>query len=141
MIGNLKEQSKIMVLISDFSSVAESLENILRGDNPQTMREKEILRTTGDLFRHIDWGSEDYCSPNSNPRLVVLATELRPLFYEHMKSLGIYLGDRRYFEGVYNLLNSSGQENSFDSERLGKTIELFRSVTKSLRCKLSPGNI
>lgn len=136
LIGELDEISETFVQGSNLQFAAESLDKMLSGEKLDT-RQIEILRWAGILWGQMEWNSKHF---NAEPivrkygNLAVVATSLRPLFYQKVEQLNIPL-TKDYSERVYQALRffDVGQ---LPKGELSRIRQLLYGLGKELHQKL-----
>jgi len=145
MVENLDEEAKIFRLASDFSCVSGALKKISRGEYCSINdTEREKMGEAGELFRHLDWYPQFHGLPEAkrDPKFIILATELRPLFNPvFLWEADLSFDDRKYVEAVYDLFKSAGQRVDLSTRRIADISRIFDHVADSLRSRLPRGNI
>lgn len=127
---DLQKQAELISISHKLDSVAEGLLKIIN-ETSLNDEEKEDFEWVGNLVGQIDEKSKHY---EKYPELSVLATELRPEFYE--KPIGGYLNK------VYTTLKSKGENIPLSKRELNQSYTDFLVISsKILRASFPQGNI
>lgn len=134
----LQDLAKLFEASSRFQTVASELLKII--NNPElTCDESKTFDWVANLLGQIDWDSEPY-KQETFTGLTVLATELRPLFYQSLVRLDINSG-RFFLDRVYDALKTYGKNCQLSANELNQAQQLFQCMATDILVQFSHPNI
>jgi hypothetical protein len=131
---DMQVRSELFLHHQKLRTVSDGLSKLINGRH-LTAFERNIFDYMGNLFGQIDWKSEHY-EKNEHPELSVIATRLRPFFYEAVGDR--FFQNSKYLEGIYKTLKSGGEEKVLSQEELYKTQQIFELMIKNISLQAQP---
>ena len=136
--GNLQDEAELFSASVRLQSVAIGLNKIIDGQQIEG-REQENFEWAGNLVGQMDWNSKHY-HQREHPELCVMATRLRPRFYDALLRLRIPF-DAKFSEGLYDTLKSYGKKVQLGTEKLRQAHQVVQSMATDTLTELqyAPG--
>lgn len=117
---NLGKDMESLSISTKLQSIATGLQKIIN-HQPIKKDDKEKFEWGANLLGQIDWESKHY---GKHPELSVIATELRPEFYD--------IFNTEYLERIYQTLKSQGKKVLLSKEELMKTYKGFALIATNV---------
>jgi hypothetical protein len=130
---DLREEAGLFVASSRLQSVADGLKKIIDGWQIE-LSETGNFDWVRDLTGQLDWNS-DYYGRGEHLELFVMATRLRPIFYEALFKFRVPFGER-FSEGVYETLKSYGRNVQLSREGLKQACDVYQEMATSILTEL-----
>lgn len=130
---NLQDKAELFSASVRLQSVATGLQRII---DRQQMEERatENFKWMGNLVGQMDWDSQHY-HQREHPELCLIATKLRPRFYEALLRFRIPF-DAKFSEGIYETLKSYGGKVQLEVEELRQAHQIFESMATDILTEL-----
>ena len=131
MTRDFKEYTELFCASTRLQSVAIGLREIIEG---QENAERGNFEWGANMLGQMDWNSKHFLK-RENPELCVIATELRPKFYETILKLGIPF-NKSFSERIYETLRSCGKRVQLRTEELKQAYQMFQSMADDTLAEL-----